>query len=144
MFFKDESHNPTFSVKDRASALVSAIAKENNLAPLITASTGNAAASLAGICASQKQKVVIFVPSNIPKAKLTQVSMYGSEIVPIEGTIEDTFNLSIEAANKFGWYNCNAAFNPFTIEGAKTISFEIFSQLNKNYLIEYLYLLVME
>jgi threonine synthase len=131
LFLKDDSQNPTFSFKDRASAIVSAFAKENNLNTIVAASTGNAGSSLAGICASQKQKAIIFVPVAAPVAKLTQIIMYGATIVPVEGNYDTAFDLSIEATKKFGWYNRNTAFNPFTIEGKKTVSFEIFSQLSQ-------------
>jgi threonine synthase len=72
---KDDSQNPTWSFKDRASALVSAFAKEKKLGIIVAASTGNAGSSLAGICASQKQKAVIIVPEKTPLAKLTQIVM---------------------------------------------------------------------
>lgn len=132
LFLKDDSQNPTFSFKDRASALVSSYAKENNIDTIVAASTGNAGSSLAGICASQKQKAIIFVPASAPLAKLTQIIMYGATIVPVEGNYDAAFDLSIESTKKFGWYNRNTAFNPFTIEGKKTVSFEIYSQLNQN------------
>jgi threonine synthase len=67
---KDDSQNPTYSFKDRASALVSAFARENKLNVIVTASTGNAGSSLAGICAAQGQKAVIIVPDTAPVAKL--------------------------------------------------------------------------
>ena len=132
IFLKDDSQNPTFSFKDRASYIVSGYAKENRINTIVAASTGNAGSSLAGICASQKQKAIIFVPASAPKAKLTQIVMYGAQIIPVAGTYDDAFDLSIEATKKFGWYNRNTAFNPFTIEGKKTVSFEIFSQLGKH------------
>jgi len=132
LYLKDDSQNPTFSFKDRASAVVSAYAKENNIDTIIAASTGNAGSSLAGMCAAQKQKAVIFVPAAAPKAKLTQIMMYGAQIVPVDGTYDNAFDLSIEATNKYGWYNRNTAFNPLTIEGKKTVSFELFAQLNQN------------
>jgi threonine synthase len=131
LFLKDDSQNPTFSFKDRASALVSAYAKENNLNTIVTASTGNAGSSLAGICAAQKQKAIIMVPEKAPLAKLTQILMYGATIIPVKGTYDDAFELSIKATKEFGWYNRNTAYNPLTIEGKKTVSFEIFDQLNK-------------
>ncbi|MFA4852954.1 MAG: pyridoxal-phosphate dependent enzyme, partial [Bacteroidales bacterium] len=84
--------------------------------------------SLAGICAAQKQKAIIFVPAAAPKAKLTQIVMYGATIVPIDGNYDAAFNLSIEATKKFGWYNRNTAFNPLTIEGKKTVAYEIYAQ----------------
>jgi threonine synthase len=129
IYLKDDSQNPTFSFKDRASALVSAWAKENGIQTLVAASTGNAGSSLAGICAAQKQKSVILVPARAPLAKLTQIIMYGAGIVPVDGTYDDAFGLSVQVSETFGFYNRNTAYNPLTIEGKKTVSFEIFSQL---------------
>jgi threonine synthase len=131
LFLKDDSQNPTFSFKDRASAIVSAYAKENNIDTIVAASTGNAGSSLAGICASQKQRAIIFVPATAPKAKLTQIMMYGAQIVPVNGTYDTAFDLSIEITKKYGWYNRNTAFNPLTIEGKKTVSYELYSQLDQ-------------
>ena len=132
IYLKDDSQNPTFSFKDRASALVSAFAKENGIDTIVAASTGNAGSSLAGICAAQRQKAVIFVPATAPKAKLTQIMMYGARLVPVAGNYDQAFDLSIEATRRFGWYNRNTAYNPLTIEGKKTVSFELFSQLKEN------------
>ncbi len=131
LYLKDDSQNPTFSFKDRASALVSAFAKENGIDTIVAASTGNAGSSLAGICAAQGQKAVIFVPASAPKAKLTQIMMYGATLVPVDGNYDQAFDLSIEATKLFGWYNRNTAFNPLTIEGKKTVSFEIYDQLHE-------------
>jgi threonine synthase len=131
LYLKDDSQNPTFSFKDRASAVVSAFAKENGIDTIVAASTGNAGSSLAGICAAQGQKAVIFVPATAPKAKLTQIMMYGATLIPVAGNYDKAFDLSIEATKRFGWYNRNTAFNPFTIEGKKTVSFELFGQLKE-------------
>lgn len=128
LYLKDDSQNPTWSFKDRASALVSACARERGLKTIITASTGNAGSSLAGICASQGQKAVILVPESAPPAKLTQIVMYGAKLVPVKGSYDDAFALSIKATEHFGWYNRNTAFNPLTIEGKKSVSFELYEQ----------------
>ncbi len=130
LYIKDDSQNPTYSFKDRASYLVSAFAKERNIDTIIAASTGNAGSSLAGICASQNQKAVIFLPASAPKAKLTQIVMYGAKIVPVDGNYDTAFDLSIAVSEKYGYYNRNTAFNPLTIEGKKTVSLEIFSQFS--------------
>ena len=132
LYLKDDSQNPTFSFKDRASAVVSAFAKENGIETIVAASTGNAGSSLAGICAAQGQKAIIFVPVTAPKAKLTQIMMYGATLVPINGNYDMAFDLSVEASKRFGWYNRNTAYNPLTIEGKKTVSFEIYGQLKEN------------
>lgn len=129
LFLKDDSQNPTFSFKDRASALVSAYAKEKGWNTIVAASTGNAGSSLAGICAAQGQQAIVLVPENAPLAKLTQIMMYGAKIIPVRGTYDEAFDLSIKASEEFGWYNRNTAFNPMTIEGKKTVAFEIFEQM---------------
>jgi threonine synthase len=126
---KDDSQNPTYSFKDRASALVSAFASEKNLDVLVTASTGNAGSSLAGICASKNQKAVIIIPETAPAAKLTQIIMYGATIIPVRCTYDEAFDLSCKATEEFGWYNRNTAFNPLTIEGKKSVSFELIEDL---------------
>ncbi len=131
LLLKDDAQNPTASFKDRASVLVSAYAKENNIETIVAASTGNAGSSLAGICASQQQKAIIFVPSTAPLAKLTQIVMYGATIIPVDGNYDMAFDLSIEVSKHFGWYNRNTAYNPFTIEGKKTVSFELYQQMNE-------------
>jgi len=131
LLLKDDAQNPTASFKDRASVLVSAYAKENNIDTIAAASTGNAGSSLAGICASQQQRAIIFVPSTAPLAKLTQIVMYGACIIPVDGNYDAAFDLSIQASKHFGWYNRNTAFNPFTIEGKKTVSYELFAQLQE-------------
>jgi len=131
LYLKDDSQNPTFSFKDRASALVSAWAKEHHIGTIIAASTGNAGCSLAGICASQGQHSMIFVPANAPPAKLTQIVMYGAIIIPVRGTYDDAFDLSVKATELSGLYNRNTAYNPLTIEGKKSVSFELFDQLHQ-------------
>lgn len=131
VFFKDDGLNPTFSHKDRASNLVSAFAKENNIETIVAASTGNAGSSIAGICASQNQKAIVMVPAKAPKAKLLQIMHYGARIVPVDGTYDDAFELSLQVSKKYGYYNRNTAYNPLTIEGKKTVSFEIFDDLKQ-------------
>lgn len=128
-YLKDDSQNPTFSFKDRASQLVSAYAREQDIDTIVTASTGNAGSSLAGICASQKQRAIIMVPKTAPPAKLLQIIMYGALPVLVDGNYDAAFDLSLEATRYFGWFNRNTAYNPFTIEGKKTVAFEIFDQL---------------
>jgi len=132
LFLKDDSQNPTYSFKDRASALVSAYAKEQQINTIITASTGNAGSSLAGICAANNQKAIVMIPESAPIAKLTQIIMYGAIIIPVKGSYDDAFDLSVAATEEFGLYNRNTAFNPLTIEGKKSVAFELFEQLNNS------------
>jgi threonine synthase len=138
LFIKDDSQNPTYSFKDRASAMVSAVAREKGIDRIVTASTGNAGSSIAGICAAQGQHAIVLVPANAPIAKLTQILMYGAQIIAVEGTYDDAFDLSIALSHHTGWYNRNTAFNPITIEGKKTVALEIYEQFSPR-LPDYIY-----
>ncbi|MBN1535328.1 MAG: threonine synthase [Anaerolineales bacterium] len=125
LWIKDESRNPTASFKDRASAVVVARAREIEAKVVVTASTGNAGAALAGMSAAVGQKAVIFAPKTAPPAKVAQLLIYGAKVLLVDGTYDDAFDLTIQASQEFGWYCRNTGFNPFTAEGKKTAAFEI-------------------
>lgn len=129
LWLKDDSRNPSGSTKDRASLLVAAKAAEYGCPVIATASTGNAATALAAICAASGQRAVMLVPAGAPPAKLIQMLAYGAEVVPVDGSYDDAFELCMEACAEFGWYNRNTALNPFTLEGKKTLALEIAHQL---------------
>jgi threonine synthase len=122
---KDESRNPTASFKDRASAVVVTRAQEIKAEIVVTASTGNAGAALAGMSAAIGQKSVIFAPRSAPPAKVAQLLIYGAQVILVDGTYDEAFDLTVQAANEFGWYCRNTGYNPFTAEGKKTAAFEI-------------------
>jgi threonine synthase len=73
---------------------------------------------------------VLFVPASAPEAKLIQMLSYGADVLPVEGTYDDAFELCLAACFEFGWYNRNTALNPFTIEGKKTSALEIAAALS--------------
>jgi threonine synthase len=129
MWLKDDGRNPTASFKDRASALTVARAQEVGAKVIVTASTGNAGAALAGMAAAAAMPAVILAPKTAPEAKVAQLLMFGAKVFLVEGTYDDAFDLTLEAARRFGWYCRNTGYNPFTAEGKKTAAFEICEQL---------------
>ena len=95
LWVKDDGRNPTASFKDRASAVAVTRARELGYATITTASTGNAAAALAGVAASVGMHVVIFVPKSAPEAKIAQLLVYGAEVYLVDGSYNDAFELSL-------------------------------------------------
>ena len=130
LYIKDDGRNPTASLKDRASAVGIVKALERGAHEVTCASTGNAASSWAGVAASLGLKSYIFVPQTAPQAKLAQLLIFGARIFPVKGSYDQAFDLCIEASRKFGWYNRNTAYNPYLVEGKKTVALEIAEQLN--------------
>jgi threonine synthase len=129
LYVKDDGRNPTASFKDRASSVVVARALEIGASTVVTASTGNAGAALAGMAAAAGLPAVIFAPQTAPVAKVAQLLMFGAKVVLVKGNYDEAFDLSIKAANEFGWYCRNTGYNPFTVEGKKTAAFELAEQL---------------
>ncbi len=129
LWIKDEGRNPTASFKDRASAVVVARAREINADVVVTASTGNAGAALAGMSAAIGQRSVIFAPRTAPPAKVAQLLVYGAQVILVDGNYDQAFDLAVESSNRFGWYCRNTGYNPFTLEGKKTAAFEIWESL---------------
>lgn len=133
LWVKDESRNPTASFKDRASAIVVSRAQEIKAQVVVTASTGNAGAALAGMSAAIGQRAVIFAPRTAPPAKVAQLLIYGAQVLLVDGTYDDAFDLTIQAAKEFNWYCRNTGYNPFTAEGKKTAAFEIWEWVCRNF-----------
>ena len=129
LWLKDDGRNPTASFKDRASAVVVARAREIGAGVIVTASTGNAGAALAGMSAAAGQSAVILAPKTAPPAKVAQLLVYGARVVLVDGSYDDAFDLTVIAAQEFGWYCRNTGYNPFTAEGKKTAAFEIWEQI---------------
>ncbi len=128
LWIKNDSLNPSGSFKDRASFLVVAEANRINEDTIVAASTGNAASSLAAVCAAADKKAIIFVPESAPKAKLLQMYIYGADVRKVKGTYDDAFRLSLEYTEKNKGLNRNTAYHPLTIEGKKSAGLEIFIQ----------------
>ena len=125
LWMKDESRNPSASFKDRASAIVVARAREIKAKVVVTASTGNAGAALACMAAAVGQKAVIFAPRTAPPAKIAQLLIFGAQVLLLDGTYDQAFDLTVQCAQEFGWYCRNTGYNPFTAEGKKTAMLEI-------------------
>jgi threonine synthase len=128
-WIKDDSRQPTASLKDRASAIAAVKARELGFKTVTTASTGNAAAALACMSAAVSMENVIFVPESTPQAKIAQLLVFGSHVLLVQGSYDDAFELCLKAAAEFGWYNRNTGYNPLMTEGKKTAAFEICEQL---------------
>src|SRR5438270_3832929 len=126
LWLKDDTRNPSASLKDRASIIAIVRAEGKTVA---CASTGNAASSLAVQAASIGLPCYIFVPHNAPHAKVVQLLMCGATVFSVNGSYDDAFDLCIEACNTFGWYNRNTGYNPYLVEGKKTVGLEIAEQL---------------
>lgn len=129
LYLKDETVNPSASLKDRASAVTIARAQDVGADVVAVASTGNAGSSLACLAAATGLSAVVFVPASAPPAKLTQMLAFGAHVLAVRGNYDDAYDLCLAASEEFGWFNRSTGFNAFTREGKKTCAFEIWQAL---------------
>lgn len=132
LYLKEDNRNPTSSFKDRASAVAIGAALDLGEKLICGASTGNAASSLAGLAASIGLRTVIFVPARAPRAKITQLLIYGANVLLVDGSYDDACDLALEATRRYGWYNRNTGFNPVCLEGKKTSALEMWEDFGRS------------
>jgi len=130
LWIKDDTRNPTGSLKDRASSVAIVKALERGAKVVTAASSGNAGCSMAAFAACAGIRSYIFVPASVPEAKLVQLLVYGANVILVKGTYDQAFELCLEGSKRWGWYNRNTAYNPYLVEGKKTVALEICEQLN--------------
>lgn len=134
LYLKDETRNPTGSFKDRAMAVSVAKAVEKQVRTVTTASSGNAAASLSAYAAKAGLEVVAFVLDSASDAKVAQLTLFGARVIKVKGIDrgdDPSVKMMREAVRRKGWYPSPSfgPFNPYQIEGPKTISFEVAEEL---------------
>jgi len=135
LYIKDETRNPTGSFKDRPIVVGISKVNEFGIKNVVTASSGNAAAALAAYSARLGLNCVAFVPEDAPSEKVSQLRLYGATVVRVkrDGFLGDPTVRMMELAHReFGWAPVPSfgKFNPYQMEGPKTIAYEISEQLD--------------
>lgn len=135
LYLKDETRSPTGSFKDRSMAVGVSKAVEFGVATTAIASSGNAAAALSAHSAKAGLKCYAFVLESAPEIKLAQIRLYGANVVRVraeEDGIDPTVKMLLMVVEKYGWYPCPSfgPFNPYQVEGPKTMAYEIVEQFN--------------
>jgi threonine synthase len=132
LYIKDETGNPTGSFKDRPTTVTISKANELGIETLIAQSTGNAGASLSAYGAKAGIEVIILVPEQVYLGKLVQMSTYGAQIIAVKGSCSDASRIGKLVAQIYPeMVNLDLTFsNPYSVEGNKTIAYEILEQLH--------------
>ncbi len=125
--FKLESQMPTGSFKDRGTAVMLNHLIEVGVGRIHEDSSGNAGASIATYAAAAGLACRIYVPATAPRGKIVQIAATGADVRAIKGSRQDV----TEAAQAVDGDSFYASHNwqPFFIEGTKTLAYELWEQL---------------
>jgi threonine synthase len=129
IWIKNDAANPTHSFKDRVVAVSLAKARELGYDTVACASTGNLANAVAAHAAAAGLQSYVFVPANLEEQKLLATSVYGTNLVGVNGTYDDVNRLCTQLAETRPWAFVNVNLRPYYSEGSKTIAFETVEQL---------------
>lgn len=125
---KLEFLNPTGSFKDRGTATLISVAKENGVTEIVEDSSGNAGASIAAYSARAGIKAHIFVPANAPASKIRQIQVYGAETHLIEGPRESATSAAVDFYRRNNLLYASHNLSPYFVEGTKTFAYDVYAQ----------------
>ncbi|MBN2335366.1 threonine synthase [Candidatus Bathyarchaeota archaeon] len=128
LYLKDESQNPTNSFKDRSAALMISDVVSRGYDSLVCATNGNHGASIAAYSAKVDVSCNLIVPRAVDLGKLAQMMIYDAKIVESGDTIEKAIERARRLEEEMGWYQATTELNPLSVEGLKTISYELVEQ----------------
>ncbi len=129
IYIKDERQGPTSSFKDRQAAVTIAALKEAGITEIVAASTGNVAIAYSAYAARAGIKLWAFVTSLVPAVKMREIALYGSQVIKVTGSYDQTKQIAAEFARQRGLYQDMGARTITSIEAMKTIAYEISEQL---------------
>ncbi|MDT0305472.1 threonine synthase [Streptomyces sp. DSM 44917] len=132
LFVKDDSGNPTHSFKDRVVACAVEAARAFGFTTLSCSSTGNLAGAVGAAAARAGLRSCVFIPHDLEQGKVVMASVYGGDVVGIEGTYDDVNRFCSELIGDpagEGWGFVNVNLRPYYAEGSKTLAYEICEQL---------------
>ena len=124
-WMKLENISPTGSFKDRGSAILINVAKEESVKEFVEDSSGNAGASIAAYAAKAGMKAHIFAPKATPKTKIDQIKVYGANLHLIDGPRQASAIAAQEFSESNDLIYLSHNYSPYFCEGMKYFSYEI-------------------
>lgn len=124
--FKLESQMPTGSFKDRGTAVMLNHLIEVGVGAIHEDSSGNAGASLASYAAAAGLSCRIYVPASAARGKLVQIAVTGAELRRVPGPRRNASEAALAAVGESFYASHN--WQPFFIEGTKTLAYELWEQ----------------
>jgi threonine synthase len=129
LWIKNDGANPTHSFKDRVVSVALSVARWFGYEVAACASTGNLANAVAAHAAASGMHSVVLVPSDLEAGKLAATTIYGGDVLAVDGSYDDVNRLCAELAGTRPWAFVNVNMRPYYAEGSKTIAYEIAEQL---------------
>jgi len=131
LLLKNETQNPTWTFKDRGTALSLQNAFSLGYRCIGTLSSGNMGASVAAFGSRAGMDTFILLKENVPREKIDALAVYGVKAIRVSGNYGDVYNKTSELGNRFDIY-FSISDEPMRVEGYKSLAFEVYEQTGYN------------
>jgi threonine synthase len=128
LFFKNETQNPTWTFKDRGTALSLQNAVSLGYRRIGTLSSGNMGASVAAFGSRAGLDTLILLKENVSHEKIDALAIYGGKAIRVSGNYGHVYPMISELGNRFDIY-FSISDEPIRVEGYKSLAFEICEQM---------------
>jgi len=132
VYMKMDYLNPSGSFKDRGAYVTVAKIKELGIKEIVEDSSGNAGISFSLICKVSGIRANIYVPKKAPTGKKNFLRLLGANVIEVDGPREKVNREALKAAEEGKGVYVGHWWNPFFIEGLKTIAYELWEQIGGN------------
>ncbi|MGH2818240.1 MAG: threonine synthase [Actinomycetota bacterium] len=129
LWIKNDGGNPTHSFKDRVVTVALSVARSFGFEVAACASTGNLANAVAAHSAAAGMRSVVFIPDDLEAGKVAGTTVFGGDVIAVEGSYDDVNRLCAELSGSRPWAFVNVNVRPFYAEGSKSLAFEVVEQL---------------
>jgi threonine synthase len=118
---------PSGSFKDRGMTVMVSYLRSRGIAHVLEDSSGNAGASLSAYAAAAGLRCRVLVPETASYPKIAQIAACGADVVTIRGSRQDVADAALRMSREIFYASHN--WQPFFIEGTKTLAYELWEQL---------------
>jgi len=130
LWIKDDSVSPTGSARAREMSCAVSMAVELGARALAVPSAGNAGAALAAYAAAAGLDAHVVMPRQVQQPNYVACMASGAHVTLLDGSIEDCIRSVGEQAAGSNWYDLRPFHEPYRLEGAKTVGYELAEQFH--------------
>lgn len=130
VYVKDESLNPSGSVKARGMSAAVTRALHVGARTVSMATAGSGGNALAAYASRSALEARIFMPHDAKKPFVRESQLFGAAVTLVDGLVTDANTQASAAAAEHEWHDVTAFHEPYRVEGEKTVGFELAEQLS--------------
>lgn len=129
-WIKDEGLNPTGSFYARAASCAVSMCVELGITRIALAATPGYASAFAAYAASAGIEAHVFLPRSVPRSAYTECPAFGASVTLISGSLVECERAAQSDARQREAFDVSPLREPYGIEGAKTMGYELAEQMN--------------